>query len=68
MDRKLTDKACKDIIKDIARKYKIDPRLIVTKLLSGEDKDDMRAGLLPIASLDCHVRAWIENGMPDLVA
>ncbi len=39
--------------------------LISTRLLSDDDKKDMRKGLLPVESLITHVKVWIENGMPD---
>jgi hypothetical protein len=42
--RKVTDIACKAIIKDIAAKFTIDPILITTKLMSEDDKNDLRRG------------------------
>ena len=63
--QKLSDEACKNIIRGIALKHKVDPKLIVTRLLSPEDKDDMRRGELPIESLALHVELWIKAGMPD---
>jgi hypothetical protein len=65
MSRKLTDEACKHQIKFLARKLGVEPKLIVTKLMSEEDKDDMCNGLLPYESLECHVKVWIEAGMAD---
>lgn len=65
MSQRLTDDACKNIIRTIALKHKIDPKLIVTRLMSQEDKDDMRNGELPYQALDLHVEVWIKAGMPD---
>lgn len=62
---RISDKICKEIIKTLAKKCNVDPKLIVTRLMSEEDKEDMRNGLLPIDSLELHVRVWIEKGMPD---
>jgi hypothetical protein len=61
----LSDKACKAIIIRVARKLNVEARLITTRLMSEEDKDDMRAGLLPIEALEAHIKVWMDNGMPD---
>lgn len=63
--KRLTDDACKEIIRGIALKHKIKPRLITTRLMSEEDKDDMRNGDVPASVLDLHVEVWIKEGMPD---
>ena len=65
MSKKLNDERCKNIIRFLAKKLGSDPKLIVTRLLSEEDKDDMRNGDLPIESLECHIKVWLEAGMPD---
>ena len=65
MPQSVSDETCKVLIKRIAKKYNIDPKLIVTKLMSEEDKHDMRHGDLPYDALECHVKVWIENGMPN---
>lgn len=39
--------------------------LIVTRLLSEEGKHDMLDGSLTDEALYCHVKCWIEAGMPD---
>lgn len=65
MSATLSDKACKAIIIRVARKFNVEARLITTRLMSEEDKNDMRAGLLPTDALECHVRVWIAAGMPD---
>lgn len=64
-ERRLSDDACKTIIRRIALKHKIEPRLITTRLMSEDDKNDMRNGDLPYTSLDLHVEVWIKAGMPD---
>lgn len=33
--------------------------------MSPEDKEDMLNGLISDESLECHVKVWIENKMPD---
>ena len=66
--RKLTDEACKSIIRRIALKHKVDPRLITARLMSEDDKEDMRRGELPMNSLDLHVELWIKAGMQNYVS
>ena len=39
--------------------------LILTRLLSGEDKKDMQQGNIPMETLECAVKAWMDAGMPD---
>ena len=65
MPTTLSDKACKAIIIRGARKLNVEARLITTRLMSEEDKNDMRAVLLPIEALEAHVKVWIENGLCD---
>ena len=65
MSQQLSDNACKAIIKGIAKQFKIEAKLITTRLMSEEDKQDMRDGNLPLESLRCHVKVWIEAGLPD---
>lgn len=64
-EQRISDDACKNIIRGIAAKHNINPRLITTRLMSEDDKNDMRRGELPIESLDLHVELWITSGMPD---
>ncbi len=64
---KMDDNKCKDIIKFLARKLGADPKLIVTRLMSEDDKNDMRNCDLPVRSLECHIKVWMENGCPDYV-
>jgi hypothetical protein len=65
MSTKLSDKACKAIIIRVARKLNVEARLITTRLMSEDDKNDMRDGLLPTDVLEAHVRVWIKNGLCD---
>jgi chaperonin GroEL (HSP60 family) len=63
--RKLDDNACKNIIRDLGRRLNVDPKLIVTRLFSEGDKNDMRNGDLPINALKHHIEVWIKAGLPD---
>lgn len=63
--KKLDDNACKNIIRDLGRRLNVDPKLIVTRLLSEDDKNDMRNGDLPINALKLHIELWIKTGCPD---
>lgn len=63
--KKLDDNACKNVIRDLGRRLNVDPNLIVTRLMSEDDKDDMRNGELPINALKLHVELWIKAGLPD---
>lgn len=47
-------------------KLGVSPKLISTRLLSAEDKEDMLAGLIDDDMLECHVKVWMEDRMPDL--
>ena len=62
-----TDKVCKEIIRTLARKLGIDPpSLFTTRLMSEEDKEDMRQGLLTIEAIEAHIKVWKDTGMRDL--
>lgn len=61
----LSDDDCKQIITKLCKKLCVRPQLVVTRLLSEDDKNDMRNGDLPIESLECHIKVWVDNGMPD---
>lgn len=65
MPRNLTDSECKDIIRRLGKRLNVEPRLITTRLISEDDKQDMREGNLPVKSLEVHVKVWMENGMCD---
>lgn len=59
--QQLTDDVCKKIIRRIALKHNIEPRLITTELMDEADKDDMRAGNLPVYVLDKYVELWTKR-------
>jgi hypothetical protein len=61
----LTKEECKKIISKLGFKFGVSPRLIVTRLLSDEDKEDMTKGFVPIASLEKSVEVWKLYGMPN---
>lgn len=61
----LTDLDCKKILSKLGLKLGVSPKLIATRLLSEDDKQDMRNGDLPIDSLETHIRVWMDAGMPD---
>lgn len=61
----LTEQECKKKLFQLGIKLGVSPNLISTRLLSTEDKEDMLAGLIDDDMLECHVKVWIEHGMPD---
>lgn len=61
----LTDQQCKSMLVKAGLKHGVSPSLISTRLMSEEDKQDMRAGLIDQQVLDLHVEVWIKNKMPD---
>ena len=65
MSQKLTDKACKAIIIQVAKKLNVEAKLITTRLMDEQDKEDMRNGLISIEALECHVAVWKQNGLCD---
>lgn len=62
-----TKEECQKKIRSMAWKYGVSPKLISTRLLSPEDKEDMLNGLISDDVLECHVKVWIDNQMPDQV-
>jgi uncharacterized protein YaeQ len=60
-----TREECKKIISNMGWLCGVSPKLIATRLLSEDDKQDMLNGDLPAEALECAVKVWIENGMPD---
>ena len=62
----MTKDQCKSIIFKLATKYGVSPKLIATHLLSEEDKQDMQEGLIPLESLDKHVKVWVEQGCQNM--
>lgn len=61
----LTDDDCKKILSKLGLKLGVSPKLIATRLLSDEDKEDMRNGEIPIDSLEIHIKLWMKAGLPD---
>jgi hypothetical protein len=61
--RLLSDEECKSIIKTLGMKLSVRPKLIITRLLSDLDKDDLRVGFLSISSLECHIGVFRDNGL-----
>lgn len=65
METKLTPEQCKSKLFKLGIKLGVSPKLIATRLLSVDDKNDMLNGLVPDDALECHVIAWMDAGMPD---
>jgi hypothetical protein len=57
----LSEKAIDSYIKSIAKKLNIDPVLIINRLLSDEDIEDIKNNQLPLYSLDLHIKCWIDK-------
>lgn len=58
---------CRRMIFNVGVKLGISPKLIATRLLSEEDKNDMLSGLVDAQYLEQAVRVWSENDSPDYV-
>lgn len=58
---------CRRMIFNVGLKCGASPKLISTRLLSDDDKNDMLAGSVNEVYLEGAVRVWIENGMPNYV-
>ena len=65
MAKTLTKEECQKKLFHLGIKLGLSPKLISTRLLSKEDKQDMLNGLLPDEALECHVKCWMEAGMPN---
>jgi hypothetical protein len=65
MENKLTIAQCQKKLFQVGLKLGVSPKLISTRLLSKEDKQDMLAGLIEDETLECHVQCWMEAGMPN---
>lgn len=61
----LSDAQCKKLISNAAWYCGVSPRLITTKLLSEQDKQDMRNGEPPQEALTNHVEAFRDAGLPN---
>jgi len=60
-----TREECKRMISKTAFKCGVSPRLIATRLLSEDDKQDMLNGDLSLEVLEAHVNVWKEMGLPE---
>lgn len=60
-----TAEECKRKLFKLGIKHGVSPRLISTRLLSTDDKNDMLSGLIPDETLDTAVKVWKQYGMPD---
>ncbi len=65
MQKTLTKEQCQKKLFHLGIKLGVSPKLISTRLLSAEDKQDMLNGLVPIETLEIAVELWKHNGMPD---
>lgn len=60
-----TKEQCQHQIFKIGLDLGVSPKLISTRLLSKDDKEDMLQGLIEYDYLVTGVRVWMLNGMPD---
>ena len=56
---------CKRILFKTGLQLGVSPKLISTRLLSADDKQDMLNGLITPEQLLVAVKVWISNDMPD---
>ncbi len=61
----MTIDQCKRKLFKIGLELGVSPKLISTRLLSQDDKNDMLNDLIPDDALLLHVKVWKENGMPE---
>lgn len=60
-----TKEECQRMLFKIGIKLGVSPKLISTRLLSKEDKDDMVNGFISQDDLEVAILAWKDSGMPD---
>lgn len=60
-----TKSDCQKMLFKIGIELGVSPKLIATRLLSKEDKQDMLNGLIPVELLITAVKSWMAAGMPD---
>lgn len=60
-----TKEQCQKLLFKIGLQLGVSPKLIATRLLSAEDKEDMLNGLITVDALVTGVTVWMSNGMPD---
>lgn len=65
MSQNISSDKCRRMIFDIGLALGVSPKLISTRLLSKQDKDDMLAGELTKETLTSHVSIWNKMGMLD---
>jgi hypothetical protein len=65
MAKELTKEQCQKKLFHLGVKLGVSPKLISTRLLSIDDKNDMLNGLLPDETLFVAVKCWMEAGMPN---
>ena len=65
MFKPITDIECKEIIKRLAKRLNVDASLVTTRLMSQEDKQDMREGKLLGKALETHIKVWKKSGYPN---
>lgn len=63
MTPKLTQDQCKKKLFNLGVKLGVSPKLIATRLLSPEDKEDMLSGSISDDALETHVKVWMHWGM-----
>lgn len=65
MGKQLTKEECQKKLFQLGIKLGVSPKLISTRLLSNDDKHDMLNGLVTDEALLCHVKCWMQAGMPN---
>ena len=65
MEQLLEDAECIAIVRKLAKELTVRASLITTRLLSENDKQDLRMGELSTDTLRAHIEVWVANGMPD---
>jgi len=67
MEMQLTQRQCQQLLFKIGMKLGVSPKLISSRLLSIEDKEDIMAGVIDSDYLETAVIVWMNNGMCDYV-
>ncbi len=60
-----SEKECKSMIFKLAIKNGVSPKLIASRLLSHDDKQDMLEGIVTEPQLDTAIKCWQKLGMPN---
>ena len=60
-----TREQCQKELFSIGMKLGVSPKLISTRLLSEDDKQDMLNGELDVETLVTAIEVWMSNNMPD---